>query len=45
LPGEAATHPNSRPASASVAEAVVYLRDATFVTGETLTVNGGEDMR
>ncbi|MFB6236258.1 MAG: 3-oxoacyl-ACP reductase family protein [Halopenitus sp.] len=28
-----------------IAEAVAYLRDATFVTGETLNVNGGEDMR
>ncbi|AKH97861.1 SDR family NAD(P)-dependent oxidoreductase [Halanaeroarchaeum sulfurireducens] len=30
---------------ADIAEAVAYLRDATFVTGETLNVNGGEDMR
>ena len=28
-----------------IAQAVAYLRDATFVTGETLNVNGGEDMR
>ena len=28
-----------------IADAVAYLRDATFVTGETLNVNGGEDMR
>ena len=28
-----------------IAEAVAYLRDATFVTGETLHVNGGELMR
>jgi 3-oxoacyl-[acyl-carrier protein] reductase len=28
-----------------IAEAVAYLRDAGFVTGETLNVNGGEDMR
>jgi 3-oxoacyl-[acyl-carrier protein] reductase len=28
-----------------VADAVAYLRDATFVTGETLNVNGGEEMR
>ncbi len=28
-----------------IAEAVAYLRDATFVTGETLNVNGGEAMR
>ncbi|MFB6132813.1 MAG: SDR family NAD(P)-dependent oxidoreductase [Halanaeroarchaeum sp.] len=28
-----------------VADAIAYLRDATFVTGETLNVNGGEDMR
>jgi NAD(P)-dependent dehydrogenase (short-subunit alcohol dehydrogenase family) len=28
-----------------IAEAVAYLRDASFVTGETLNVNGGEDMR
>lgn len=28
-----------------IAGAVAYLRDATFVTGETLNVNGGEDMR
>ena len=28
-----------------IAEAVAYLRDATFVTGETLNVNGGELMR
>jgi NAD(P)-dependent dehydrogenase (short-subunit alcohol dehydrogenase family) len=28
-----------------IAEAVAYLRDAPFVTGETLNVNGGEDMR
>jgi NAD(P)-dependent dehydrogenase (short-subunit alcohol dehydrogenase family) len=27
-----------------IAEAVAYLRDATFVTGETLNVNGGEAM-
>ncbi len=27
-----------------IAEAVAYLRDATFVTGETLNVNGGERM-
>ncbi|MFB6094190.1 MAG: SDR family NAD(P)-dependent oxidoreductase [Halanaeroarchaeum sp.] len=30
---------------ADVAEAAAYLRDAGFVTGETLNVNGGEDMR
>jgi len=30
---------------ADIADAVAYLRDATFVTGETLNVNGGEDMR
>ena len=30
---------------ADIAGAVAYLRDATFVTGETLNVNGGEDMR
>jgi 3-oxoacyl-[acyl-carrier protein] reductase len=29
---------------AEVADAVAYLRDATFVTGETLNVNGGELM-
>jgi len=29
---------------ADVADAVAYLRDATFVTGETLNVNGGELM-
>ena len=28
-----------------IAQAVAYLRDATFVTGETLNVNGDEDMR
>lgn len=28
-----------------IADAVAYLRDATFVTGETLNVNGGELMR
>jgi len=28
-----------------IAEAVAYLRDAGFVTGETLSVNGGELMR
>jgi NAD(P)-dependent dehydrogenase (short-subunit alcohol dehydrogenase family) len=28
-----------------VADAVAYLRDASFVTGETLNVNGGETMR
>jgi len=28
-----------------IADAVAYLRDATFVTGETLNVNGGEEMR
>jgi len=28
-----------------IAGAVAYLRDAGFVTGETLNVNGGEDMR
>jgi 3-oxoacyl-[acyl-carrier protein] reductase len=28
-----------------IADAVAYLRDARFVTGETLNVNGGEDMR
>ncbi|WP_265109467.1 SDR family oxidoreductase [Halosolutus halophilus] len=28
-----------------IAEAIAYLRDATFVTGETLNVNGGELMR
>jgi 3-oxoacyl-[acyl-carrier protein] reductase len=28
-----------------IAQAVAYLRDATFVTGETLNVNGGEAMR
>jgi 3-oxoacyl-[acyl-carrier protein] reductase len=28
-----------------IADAVVYLRDAGFVTGETLNVNGGELMR
>jgi len=28
-----------------IADAVAYLRDATFVTGETLNVNGGEAMR
>ncbi|MFB6108309.1 MAG: SDR family NAD(P)-dependent oxidoreductase [Haloplanus sp.] len=28
-----------------VADAVAYLRDAEFVTGETLNVNGGEGMR
>ena len=30
---------------ADIAEAVAYLRDARFVTGETLDVNGGELMR
>ena len=30
---------------ADIADAVAYLRDAGFVTGETLNVNGGEDMR
>ncbi len=30
---------------ADIAGAVAYLRDAPFVTGETLNVNGGEDMR
>ena len=30
---------------ADIAAAVAYLRDAGFVTGETLNVNGGEDMR
>ncbi|GAA0232801.1 3-oxoacyl-ACP reductase family protein [Halobaculum roseum] len=30
---------------ADIAEAVAYLRDARFVTGETLHVNGGELMR
>jgi NAD(P)-dependent dehydrogenase (short-subunit alcohol dehydrogenase family) len=29
---------------ADIAEAVAYLRDAAFVTGETLNVNGGEAM-
>jgi len=29
---------------AEIADAVAYLRDATFVTGETLNVNGGELM-
>ncbi len=28
-----------------IAQAAAYLRDAPFVTGETLNVNGGEDMR
>ncbi len=28
-----------------IAGAAAYLRDASFVTGETLNVNGGEDMR
>ncbi|WP_121820909.1 glucose 1-dehydrogenase [Halostella salina] len=28
-----------------IADAVAYLRDAGFVTGETLNVNGGEEMR
>lgn len=28
-----------------IADAAAYLRDAGFVTGETLNVNGGEDMR
>jgi len=28
-----------------IADAVAYLRDAAFVTGETLNVNGGEAMR
>ncbi|MEF8862307.1 MAG: SDR family oxidoreductase, partial [Haloarculaceae archaeon] len=28
-----------------IADAVAYLREAGFVTGETLNVNGGEDMR
>ena len=28
-----------------IADAVAYLRDAGFVTGETLNINGGEDMR
>jgi 3-oxoacyl-[acyl-carrier protein] reductase len=28
-----------------IADAVAYLRDAAFVTGETLNVNGGELMR
>lgn len=28
-----------------IADSVAYLRDATFVTGETLNVNGGELMR
>ena len=28
-----------------IADAAAYLRDATFVTGETLEVNGGEHMR
>jgi len=28
-----------------IADAAAYLRDATFVTGETLNVNGGELMR
>ncbi|UIP00394.1 3-oxoacyl-ACP reductase FabG [Halobaculum sp. CBA1158] len=30
---------------ADIADAVAYLRDARFVTGETLNVNGGELMR
>ena len=30
---------------ADIADAAAYLRDATFVTGETLNVNGGELMR
>jgi NAD(P)-dependent dehydrogenase (short-subunit alcohol dehydrogenase family) len=30
---------------AEIAAAVAYLRDAGFVTGETLNVNGGETMR
>jgi NAD(P)-dependent dehydrogenase (short-subunit alcohol dehydrogenase family) len=30
---------------ADIGDAVAYLRDASFVTGETLNVNGGEDMR
>jgi 3-oxoacyl-[acyl-carrier protein] reductase len=30
---------------ADIADAVAYLRDAGFVTGETLNVNGGELMR
>ncbi|WP_306057445.1 glucose 1-dehydrogenase [Natronococcus wangiae] len=30
---------------ADIADAVAYLRDATFVTGETLNVNGGELMQ
>lgn len=30
---------------AEIADAAAYLRDATFVTGETLNVNGGELMR
>ncbi len=29
---------------ADIADAAAYLRDATFVTGETLNVNGGERM-
>lgn len=28
-----------------IADAAAYLRDATFVTGEVLNVNGGESMR
>ncbi|WP_277554174.1 3-oxoacyl-ACP reductase family protein [Halobaculum limi] len=32
-------------APADIADAVAYLRDARFVTGETLNVNGGELMR
>jgi NAD(P)-dependent dehydrogenase (short-subunit alcohol dehydrogenase family) len=31
--------------AAEVADAVAYLRDATYVTGETVHVNGGETMR
>jgi 3-oxoacyl-[acyl-carrier protein] reductase len=30
---------------ADIADAAAYLRDAGFVTGETLNVNGGELMR
>jgi NAD(P)-dependent dehydrogenase (short-subunit alcohol dehydrogenase family) len=43
---ELAAIPLARFGSADeIAEAVAFLRDAAFVTGETLNVNGGELMR
>ena len=39
IPGDAPVGRNGRPED--VAQAMVYLADATFVTGQVLPVNGG----